>query len=125
MTEYLVFAACHAVMTVAVFVTARALLRGIGRTSESRRVHGRYVLVWSVMGYAVGPVAALVVFEDQPRGGIPTALFTSWVFGMLSLLAGWLVGTVHGGLALAWRLPRGDRAASRTADSSVAGDAEG
>ena len=124
MAEYLVFASCHGAMTAAVFVTARTLLRGIGRTSESRRTHGRYVLAWSVAGFADGPVAALLVFEDQPRGGFPATLFASWVFGMLSLLAGWLAGTVHGGLALAWRLARGGRAVPQHAEPGTVFEVE-
>ena len=44
----------HAFVTIVVFVIGRALQRGIGAGSETRRVHGKYVLWWSVGGFAIG-----------------------------------------------------------------------
>ncbi len=104
MAEYLTLAACHAAMTAAVFVVARALTRRIGRDSKARRVHGRYVLAWSVAAFALGPVALVAAYsEGPPRGGIPAALVSSYIVGMFFLLAGWAVGTVHGAVALVVR----------------------
>ena len=113
MLAYVTFCSCHAAMTLAVFLIARALFRFVSRGSESRRLHGRYVLSWSVGAYAAGPPLMLVAMSEdgQFRGGVPEALPASYAIGMLSLLVGWFIGTIHGGIMLAWRwfLLRGRR----------------
>ena len=112
---YLAFAACHLAWTAAVVAVARGLHRAVGRGSEARRTHGRYVLGWAVGGFAAGPPAAVAAFFEEPPEGVAAVFLLSYMVGMFSLLAGWAVGMVHGGLALAWR---------RSGSPTGVGDAE-
>lgn len=82
-------------------------LQAIGRTSLQRRRHGRYVLGWMVFGsIAAGLVG--VMYLDGIRYYPFEADVGAAGFG---LLAGWLVGMIHGGLVL-WLFP------ARMADGS-------
>ena len=103
MVAHLTFVACHGAMTVIVFVVAYALFcAAIGRDSEARRLHGRYVLGWSVAAYAVGPLALLAIHANPSAdANVPAALVTSYIVGMFFLLGGWAVGTLHGAIAVA------------------------
>ena len=108
MVNYAVLVVAHAGMTAVVFISARAIFQAVGRGSAARRTHGRYVLAWMVAGYAALPVglitATAILRQNADRKwGVPGALFASYLYGMFGLLAGWVVGTVHGGLVLAWR----------------------
>ena len=90
------FAVC-VVCTLGVAVVGHFLLGAIGEGSVARRVHGRYVYRWAVVGVAAsGP---LLPFADPDVGA-----FFGWP--MFCLLAGWLVGTIHGGLVLGVRTLR-------------------
>ena len=97
----------HAVLTVIVFVIGLALQRGIGAGSEKRRTHGRYVFWWSVGGFAIGGPLALLTKADLPLGAAGLANFC--------LLAGWLVGMVHGAVVLAVRRPKNSNQGEPTA----------
>ncbi len=95
MDEYLTFLPAHAVNTAIVFVAGWFIKRGVGRRSEARRVHGEFVYWWAAGGYLAGGLLSPLTGADGPMGMAGTAGF--------SLLAGWLVGTVHGALVLLWR----------------------
>ena len=95
MKMYQEFLFNHAFVTIVVFVIGRALQRGIGAGSETRRIHGKYVLWWSVGGFAIGGPLALITRADLPLGAAGFACFC--------LLAGWLIGTLHGAVVLARR----------------------
>ena len=71
------------------------LLRWIGRNSPSRKRHGRYVLGWMVLGFLAGGCAGLWIINEAVDYGL--ADFGLAGFG---LLAGWVVGMVHGGVAV-------------------------
>lgn len=90
----------HAGATVIFFFVGRALRRNIGAKSEGRRIHGRYVFWWAIGAFAVGgAVGPLLVRGDLPNGGTGIAMFC--------MLAGWLVGTLHGAVVLALRRSEG------------------
>jgi hypothetical protein len=97
--EYLSFLIDHAIMTLVVFAIGHALWRGIGASSEVRRSHGRYVLGWCVGGYFLGGLLGpFVAGAETPTGATGFAGFC--------LLAGWVIGTLHGAVALAVRRTR-------------------
>lgn len=95
-----------AIVTGVVYLVGRALFEGIGRGSSARRLHGRYVLWGCVGGYFVGGAVSPFLLRADTHTGMGGAAG----FG---LLAGWLVGTVAGGLVLAARRWRGRRADDR------------
>jgi hypothetical protein len=76
------------------------LLYSIGRTSPQRRRHGKYVLAWMVIGWISAGLVG-VWYLDGVRYYPFEADFGAAGFG---LLAGWLVGMIHGGLVL-WLWP--------------------
>lgn len=78
------------------FWIGRSLRRSIGAKSEAKRIHGRYVFWWAVAAYVVGGAFA-PLFAGFSNGALGLANFF--------LLAGWLVGTIHGAVVLARRGP--------------------
>src|SRR4051812_4371891 len=98
-SPYLAFHKEHAIISVIVGLIAYSLWRSIGKGSASRRVHGRYVLLWTVTGWVFGGTIAPHLFHpDLPFGAIGLAGFC--------LLAGWLIGMVHGAIVLLLRRSR-------------------
>lgn len=95
MNLYLSFLRDHLVMSAIFLAVGRALQRVIADGSERRRIHGRYVLAWAIGGYVVGGVVAPFMGADMPLGASGCAGFC--------LLAGWLIGTLHGAAALTLR----------------------
>jgi hypothetical protein len=77
-----------------------ALLYVIGRSSPKRRRHGTYVVVWMIGGWLAAGLASLP-FLDGVRYWPGEADVGAAGFGML---AGWVVGMIHGGLVL-WLRP--------------------
>ena len=77
-----------------------ALLHLIGRSSPKRRRHGTYVVVWMIAGWLAAGLASLP-FLDGVRYWPGEADLGAAGFGML---AGWVVGMIHGGLVL-WLWP--------------------
>jgi hypothetical protein len=71
------------------------LLRLIGKNSPPRRRQGRYVLGWMVFGWLVGACAGIWTTTDLHDYELAT--FGSAGFGVL---IGWVIGMVHGGLAV-------------------------
>ena len=85
----------HLAMTAVLFGVGWTLKWAIGRGSEGRRTHGAFVFWWAIgcyfLGWFIGPLAG----ADSANGLSG--------FAGLSLLAGWLVGTLHGAAVLAWK----------------------
>jgi len=77
-----------------------ALLYAIGRSSPQRRRHGKYVVAWMVIGWIAAGLVG-VSYLDGVRYYPNEADIGAAGFGML---AGWLVGMIHGGLVL-WLRP--------------------
>ena len=77
-----------------------ALLYLIGRSSPTRRRHGTYVVVWMIAGWLAAGLASLP-FLDGVRYWPGEADIGAAGFGML---AGWVVGMIHGSLVL-WLWP--------------------
>ena len=107
MDARLSFLVNHTIMIVIVFVVGRALQWGIGAGSEKRLTHGRYVLWWSVGSFAVGGPLALLTSADLPFGAAGFANFC--------LLAGWLIGMLHGAVVLAVRRSKSSHQGEPTA----------
>ena len=102
MGEYPPFLITLAILAAILFTIGRALAGKIGIASERRRVHGLFVLWWSLSGFVLGGVSAPLISDPIAYGGMAG-------FG---LLVGWLIGTIHGGLVLAYRAYRGSKADS-------------
>jgi len=95
-SPYLAFHKEHAIISVIVAVVGYTLWRRIGTDSPARRYHGRYVLVWTVAGFVFGGTIGPYLFHpDLPFGAIGLTGFC--------LLAGWMVGMVHGLLMLSYQ----------------------
>lgn len=93
MDAYLAYLGKHAVLTAFVFWFGRSLQRTIAAGSEDRRLHGQYVFWWALGAFAVGgPMGPFLVGADLPNGAMG--------FSMFCLLGGWLIGTLHGAVAL-------------------------
>ncbi len=72
------------------------LLKAIGRRSPARERHGQFVLAWMYMGWVVGGMIGAWLLDDvtyRPK--------SVGVFAPFGLLAGWVAGMIHGGIALA------------------------
>jgi hypothetical protein len=83
----------YAILSVIVALIAYSLWRSIGKDSVKRRLHGKYVMVWTVSGFVSGGVfAPYVMHADLGMGAIGGCWFL--------MLLGWLIGMVHGGIAL-------------------------
>jgi hypothetical protein len=78
-----------------IIVVGVLLLRWIGRNSPSRKQHGRYVLGWMVLGWVAGGCAGLWIIES-----VADYSLVDFGYAGFGLLAGWVVGMVHGGVAL-------------------------
>lgn len=76
------------------------LLYLIGRSSPTRRRHGVYVVVWMIAGWLAAGLAS-VPYLDGVRYWPGEADLGAAGFGML---AGWVIGMIHGGLVL-WLWP--------------------
>ncbi len=97
--QYLSYLQTHALACVLVFFIGRSLRRSIGAESEKRRIHGGYVFWWTFWTFAFGgPLGPLVATADLPYGAIG--------FGWFCLLLGWVIGTIHGAIVLAFRPSR-------------------
>ena len=74
-----------------------ALLGAIGRSSPVRRRHGRFVLGWMLAGWLSGGAIGVCMIDNVVyyRGEADAGLAG---FG---LLLGWVIGMIHGGVALA------------------------
>ena len=78
------------------------LLGAIGKSSPSRRRHGKFVLGWMLAGWLVGGAIGVYILDGNHYPGEADVGMAG--FG---LLAGWVIGMVHGGVVLAmW--PRTD-----------------
>jgi hypothetical protein len=86
----------HAVMSVIVGLIAYSLWRNIGKDSAGRRLHGKYVMVWTVAGFVSGGVIVPYVWNAELGQG---AIGGCW----LLMLAGWLIGMIHGAIVLLHR----------------------
>jgi hypothetical protein len=83
----------HLFATAVVFVVGSILRRHIGRKSPSRRLHGKFVFWWALGGYFVGGLLFWNTDEEvETFEATGTALF--------GMLAGWLIGTLHGAIVL-------------------------
>jgi len=90
----------HAILSVVVAIIGYALWRMIGKDSLRRRLHGKYVLFWTVGGFVSGGVIAPYVMKgDLPNGAMGGCWFL--------MLAGWLLGMIHGAIALMWANDKG------------------
>jgi hypothetical protein len=98
----LLFHAHHAFFLVVVAITAYSLWKSIGKDSPRRRLHGKYVMVWAVAGFVSGGVIYPYIWHGElgGEGAMAGCMFL--------LLFGWLIGMVHGGLALLWMRPSND-----------------
>ena len=85
----------HLFLTAIVAAVGWGLHQAIACGSESRRVHGRYVLGWAVACYFFGWFLGPALGADSPLGLTGFAGFC--------LLIGWLLGTLHGAFVLAWQ----------------------
>lgn len=75
-----------------------ALQRKIGGKSTIRRVHGRYIFSWCVAGSVLGAAMGVLLLDNKYWRFRFTELYPGTVgFG---LLAGWLIGSMHGLIAL-------------------------
>ena len=92
-----------------------ALLYAIGRSSPQRRRHGKYVVAWMVIGWIAAGLVG-VSYLDGVRYYPNEADIGAAGFGML---AGWLVGMIHGGLVL-WLRPVRNAEPSDAMDSRAA-----
>lgn len=86
---------------VCVLAAGAALLRIVGKQSASRRLHGKFVFGWMVVGWVVGSCVG-VYMVGYPGCYTDEADIGSALFG---LLGGWLLGMLHGGIVL-WRQRR-------------------
>ena len=74
-----------------------ALLRSIGKSSPTRKRHGKFVLGWMLGGWVVGGAYGVCLIDnDRYYPGEADAGMAG--FG---LLIGWVVGMIHGGIVLA------------------------
>ena len=90
----------HAVLSTGYFFAGRWMALRIRVGSEGRRVHGVFVFWWTWLGFTLGGIIApLAGWGSGPMGWNGMAGF--------SLLAGWVIGMLHGGLVLAVRRFRG------------------
>ena len=85
--------AFHLVMSAAAVVAGRWLLDRVGGGSTARRAHGRFVLWGAVGGYVLGGLLSPLLAGTYTPVGV-------WACGGFGLLAGWLVGTLLGGVAV-------------------------
>lgn len=85
----------HIAMTAVVFAVGWGIKRDIARGSDLRRTHGEFVFWWTVGGYFVGWFFGPAAGADSD-GGVQG-------FANFCMLGGWLAGTSHGALVLAWR----------------------
>ncbi len=96
MQGYFEFLISFAVLAAIVIAIGRVLARKIGFGSERRRLHGVFVLWWSICGFVLGGVTApLLSSADTSQGYAGMAGF--------GLLLGWLIGTAYGFIVLAIR----------------------
>ncbi len=96
MGNYFRFLGHFAIVTAIIIAFGRMLAWNIGDGSKRRRVHGVFVLWWSISGFVLGGVLApFISAADTPSG----------YFGMagFGLLIGWMIGTAHGFLILTIR----------------------
>ena len=65
-----------------------------------RRLHGRFVLGWMIAGWAVGGCVGVILLDNKRYflGETDVGLAGT------GLLAGWIVGMIHGGVVVWWRL---------------------
>jgi hypothetical protein len=76
-----------------IFFGGSAIFQKIGQHSETRAIHGRYVFGWMIGSYVfVALLGPFVLGVDTIHGAIGIPMF--------AMLAGWLMGTIHGGIVL-------------------------
>ena len=73
------------------------VFRVIGKSSPTRRRHGRFVLGWMVAGWVVGGAVGVYLLDNVRY--YPNEADTG--IAGFGLLLGWAVGMVHGGIVLA------------------------
>jgi prolipoprotein diacylglyceryltransferase len=74
-----------------------ALLRSIGKSSPTRHRHGKFVLTWMLGGWLIGAAVGVCIIDNDHY--YPNEADAGMAgFG---LLLGWVVGMIHGGVALA------------------------
>lgn len=88
-------------IAIAVLCLGVAILHVIGHSSPKRFHHGKFVLGWMVAGVLIGGFCA-IPFLDGVKYWPNEADLGGAFFG---LLAGWILGTIHGGIAV-WKYPK-------------------
>jgi len=69
------------------------LLSRISR-SPARLLHGRFVLCWTIAGWIIGSCVGVSLLNNQQYRPAEADVG----FAGLGLLAGWLLGSIHGGI---------------------------
>lgn len=87
-------------LTAVYFFIGRALQRSIGRKSEWHRIHGQFVFWWAIPCYFVGWFVPWCQAPTEANFSLGNVLAAQ---GGCGLLIGWLIGTIHGAIVLAWR----------------------
>ena len=100
-SERLVSAGSLLLILIIIVASGLGLLSRIGRSSPARLVHGRYVLRWAVAGWVVGSCAGVGLLNNQQYRPAEADIGLAG----LGLLAGCLMGSVHGGVVV-WRKSR-------------------
>jgi hypothetical protein len=99
--ERLASAGSLLVLLIIIVAAGLLLLARTGRSSPARLILGRYILGWMIAGWVVGGCIGVSLLDNQQYRPAEADVG----FAGFGLLAGWLVGSVHGALVV-WRRKR-------------------
>ncbi len=113
--QYLSNIFCYLFFSTIVVFAGFEFWKGIGKGSEARRYHGKFVLIGSMIGYGIPAVCLFPILLADFNATIDTKVFP--MVPMFGLLIGWTVGMVVGAFAVVAR--RKEMEESQLANVSV------